>query len=815
MYLFDILLETQKENVMKSSYKAVIIGGGIVGASVLYHLAKLGWPEVALIERAELTAGSTWHAAAGFHALNGDPNIAALQDYTINLYKEIEAESGQDVGLHMTGGINFATDPARWEALQAGWATFQAIGVKTARLMNREEISDLMCGVIKTDDILGGLYDSNEGYLDPNGATHAFAKAAKMRGADIILRNRVLELNQRGDGTWDVVTEQGTIHTENVINAAGLWAKQVGLMAGVDLPVTPMEHHYLITDKVKTLENFPVEMPVAVDLDGFTYTRQERDGLLLGVYEKNPKHWNMDGAPWDYGMELIPENLDRIEAELSIGFERYPDLAHTGIRKWVNGAFTFAPDGNPLVGPVGPRGYWVACGVMAGFSQGGGVGKSLAEWMIHGAADADIYGMDIGRFGLHQSNKEYIRQTTAQFYARRFVMTFPNEQLPAGRPLRTPGAYRDMTDAGARWSVGWGLEVPLYFAPSPEFTEPGTLRRSTAFPIVAQECQAVETAAGLLDITGFSRYEISGAGAKEWLDNLLACRLPEAGKIKLAPMLAQDGRLKGDLTCFNWGDGCYWLMGSYYLRAFHMRWFKEHMGKDVQISDISDDISGFSLNGPKAREILQRVADTDLSNLKMMGCQTADLGLLRVKVARLSLSGEQAYEINCKASEHASLRRLLLTNGADLGLQEIGFNAMLSMRLEKSIGIWNAEFTQGYTPKMTGLDRWIAWDKGDFIGKNAAQAAAKPTRVLCMLEVDADTADATGFEPVWQGDKLVGITTSGGYGHRLKRSYAMALLDQDAAQIGTNLSVHVMGEKRGATVIHMSPYDPKGLKMRC
>ncbi len=799
---------------MKSTYRAVVIGGGIVGASVLYHLAKFGWSEVALIERAELTAGSTWHAAAGFHALNGDPNIAALQDYTINLYKEIEAESGQDVGLHMTGGINFATNPARWEALKAGWATFQAIGVETARLMTQSEISDLMCGVIKTDDILGGLYDSNEGYLDPNGATHAFAKAAKMRGADIILRNRVLELNQRGDGTWDVITEQGTIHTENIINAAGLWAKQVGLMAGVDLPVTPMEHHYLITDKVKSLENLPGELPVTVDLDGFTYTRQERDGLLLGVYEQNPQHWNMDGAPWDYGMDLIPENLDRIGKELAIGFERYPELEHVGIKKWVNGAFTFAPDGNPLVGPVGPRGYWLACGVMAGFSQGGGVGKSLAEWMIHGAPEADIYGMDVARFGLHQSNKEYIRQTTAQFYARRFVMTFPNEQLPAGRPLRTAGAYRDMTDAGARWGVGWGLEIPLYFAPTPAFTEPGTLRRSTAFPIVAAECQAVENATGLLDISGFSRYEISGAGAKEWLNNLLACKLPAEGRVKLAPMLAEDGRLKGDLTCFNWGDGRYWLMGSYYLRAFHMRWFKDHMAKDVHISDISDATVGFSLNGPKAREILETVSDTDLSNLKMMQCQNADIGLFRVKIARLSLSGELAYEINCQSGEHAELRKTLMAAGADLGLREVGFMAMMSLRLEKSIGIWNGEYTQGYTPAMTGLDRWIAWDKGDFIGKEAAQIAPPPKRILTMIEVDADDADCTGFEPVWQGEGRVGITTTGGYGHRLRRSFAMALIDTAQAAIGTELQVHVMGEPRPAKVIPMSPYDPKGNKMR-
>jgi len=799
---------------MKSTYRAVVIGGGVVGASVLYHLAKFGWSDVALIERAELTAGSTWHAAAGFHALNGDPNIAALQSYTINLYKEIEAESGVNCGLHMTGGINIATDPHRWEALKAGAATFKAIGVETARLMDAREISDLTGGVIKTDDILGGLYDSNEGYLDPNGTTYAYVGAAKKRGADVILRNRVLDLNQRADGTWDVVTEHGTIHTENVINAAGLWAKQVGHMAGIDLPVTPMEHHYLITEEIGSLNNVTGEFPIVVDLDGFTYTRHERGGLLLGVYELAPKHWNMDGAPWDYGMDLIAPDIDRIAPELMKGFERFPDLETAGIKKWVNGAFTFAPDGNPLVGPVGPRGYWVACGVMAGFSQGGGVGKSLAEWMINGAPDADIFGMDVARFGAHHSTKDYIRQTTAQFYKRRFVMTFPNEQLPAGRPLRTSGAYADMTAAGARWTANWGLELPLYFAPSDDFIEPGTLRRSTAFPIVADECAAVQNAAGLLDITGFSRFEIKGPNAAKWLDKMLACTLPDVGRVRLAPMLGHDGRLMGDLTVFNWGNGTYWLMGSYYLRTFHMRWFNDNKDSGVHITDVADRMAGFSVNGPNALKILEQVSDTDLSDLKMMTCKTADLGVFRVKIARLSLSGEQAYEINCNAFEHASLRKMLLSAGADFGLREIGFNAMLSMRLEKSIGIWNAEFTQGYTPAQCGLNRWINWDKGTFIGRDAALNAPAPDRLLTMLEIDADTADATGFEPVWDSDTLVGITTSGGYGHRMGRSYALAMMDRDFTKIGTAITVQVMGEMRPAKVIAMSPYDPSGKRMR-
>ena len=798
---------------MKTSYKAVVIGGGIVGVSVLYHLAKFGWKDVALVERSELTAGSTWHAAAGFHAMNGDPNIAALQDYTISLYPEIEKESGQSCGLHITGGMNLATNPDRWEQVQAGWATFKAIGIESSRLITPEEVQEKTGGVIRTDDVLGALWDDNEGYLDPNGATYAFANAAKTYGADVIVRNRVVELNQRPDGTWDVVTQQGTIHTEHVVNVGGLWAKQVGLMAGVDLPVTPMEHHYLITEGFEPLSQLPGELPVVADLDALTYTRQERDGLLLGVYEKNPKTWCMDGAPWDYGMDLIPEDVDRIAEELAEGFERFPGLENVGIRRWVNGAFTFSPDGNPLVGPVGPRGYWVACGIMAGFSQGGGVGKSLAEWMIHGEPEADIWGMDVARFGPQHSNKEYIRQTASQFYARRMQLTYPNEQLPAGRKLRTSPVYTDLDQAGAHWGALWGLEVPLYFAPA-GFEEPGTMRRSTAFPLIAKECETVRDAAGLLDLTSFSRFEISGPNAEVWLDRLLSCKLPAPGRVKLAPMLGHDGRLKGDLTCFNWGDGTYWLMGSYYLRKFHMRWFQQHMMESVHIRDMADAVTGFSINGPNAKAILEKVSDTDLSDLKMMRCKHADLGLFRVKIARLSLLGEAAFEINCIANEQVMLRRMLMEAGKELGLRDIGFEALMSLRLEKSIGVWNGEYTQAYTPQMTGLDHWIAWDKGDFIGREAGMKNAQPDQVLAMLEVDASDADARGFEPVWQGDALVGMTTTGGYGHRTKASYAMALINRDLAAVGTELAVHVVGEKRSAKVIEMSPYDPKGSRMR-
>ncbi|MEC7645190.1 MAG: FAD-dependent oxidoreductase, partial [Pseudomonadota bacterium] len=577
---------------MNSHYRVVVIGGGVVGASIIYHLAKMGWSDICLIERSVLTAGSSWHAAGGVHALNADPNISSLQAYTIDLLSQIEKESGQSVGMHMTGGLTLAGTPDRWEWLQSAYRVYQSIGIEDVRLVTPEEAGE-MCPVLSTHGILGGLWADREGYVDTTGTVLAYAGAAKKNGATVIEHNRVLELNQTAEG-WDVVTEKGTISCEHVVNAAGLWAKQVGRMAGIELPVSPLAHHYLLTETIPEVEALDKELPLVVDLEGFTYMRQDQKGMLLGIYEINHQHWMMDGAPWDYGIELLQEDVDRIENELTLGFERYPVLQNAGVRNWVNGAFTFSPDGNPLVGPVpGKKNYWSACAVMAGFLQGGGVGKSLAEWMIHGEPEADVYGMDVARYGPFAENKEYIKQTTGQFYSRRFVMTYPNEQLPAGRPLKMAPAHSDMTAAGAVWGNSWDLEVPLYFAPQ-GFAETPSLKRSNAFDIVGGECRAVRENVGLLDITGFSRFEVSGPNAEAWLNSVFATKLPAPGRARLAVALGHDGRLKGDLTLFNWGDGTWWIMGSYYLRRWHMRWFDDHMQDGVTIRDLGEEMAGFS-----------------------------------------------------------------------------------------------------------------------------------------------------------------------------------------------------------------------------
>ncbi len=804
---------------MKSHYRAVVIGGGVVGASVLYHLARAGWTDVALIERTELTAGSSWHAAGGFHALNADPNIAALQSYTIELYRQIEAESGQNVGLRSPGGIELASTPERWEWLKSEWALFQTLDMD-ARLVSRDEIG-AMCPIVNLDGVEGGLFDPQEGHLDPHGTTHAYATAAKKLGATTILRNRVTALTQRPDHSWNITTEKGEIVAEHVVNAAGLWARRVGKMVGVDLPLTPMEHHYLVTDSIPELEALDEEMPSVTDLDGFTYLQQEGKGVLLGIYERDPRHWCVQGADWDFGMELLPEDIDRIATELTVGFERFPPLQQVGIKRWVNGAFTFTPDGNPLVGPVpGLKNYWAACGCMAGFSQSGAIGLALANWMVEGDPGFDVFGMDVARFGDFASGDNYLRATTRQFYSRRFAMTYPNEELPAGRPLKVSGSYDALKSQGAHFGVIWGMETPLFFAPDdPDFAEVPTLRRSNAHALVAAEVAATRASAGLFETGIYARYEISGPGAEKWLDHMLASKLPSSGRVRLAPMLNPAGNLMGDLTVTRFGDDRFWLVGSYVLQKWHMRWFNDHLPKTgVRIENLSESWLGFSLSGPESRNILEKLTDEDVSNsaLPFLSGQTMNIGMSQAVVMRISLTGELGYEITVPALQQRALWTALSDAGAEFGLRQIGLRALDSLRFEKAYGSWSTEFTQSYTPAMSGLDRFIMFDKPDFVGRTAALRAREsaPTQRLVLLEIDASDADAIGYEPVWADSRRVGFVTSGGYGHHVEMSLALAYIDREIAESDAPLTVHVVGEERTARILREPPYDPTGARIR-
>jgi dimethylglycine dehydrogenase len=803
---------------VKSHAQVVVIGGGVVGCSVLYHLTRFGWQDVVLIERSELTSGSTWHAAGGFHTLNADTNMAALQGYTIRLYKELEEVSGQPCGLHHVGGLTIATDEERLDFLKAERAKHRYMELDT-RLVGPEEIRDLS-PITNTEGLLGALYDPLDGHLDPYGTTHAYAKAARNQGAEIYLRDRVVELNQRSDGTWDVITEQGAINAEKVVNAAGLWAREVGEMAGVYLPLHPMEHQYLVTDDIPEVYERDQELPHVMDAAGENYLRQEGRGLVIGIYEQACEHWAVDGTPWDFGNELLPDKLDRIAEPLEHAYHRYPCLAKAGIKRVINGPFTFAPDGNPLVGPVPELpGYWVACAVMAGFSQGGGVGLTLAEWMVEGEPSRDVFAMDVARFGDH-CTPAYTRATVKQNYQRRFAVPYPNEELPAGRPLHTTAAYGFFKAQNAVYGHGYGLEHVNYFAAAGETPlEIPTFRRSNAFPRVKEECLAVRGAVGINEIHNFGKYEVTGPDAEAWLNRLLANRTPRQGHIVLTPMLSPKGRLIGDFTVAKLGDERFRLTASYAAQAYHMRWFHHHLPKTgVAIRNVSLAQVGFQIAGPNARTLLGRVATEDVSNpsLPFLAVRELEVGLAPAVVARISYTGDLGYEIYVAPEHQVALYQTLEAAGRDLGLTPFGMRAMMSLRLEKSFGAWLREYKPDYTAAETGLDRFISFGKNDFVGRDAAtrERDRPPGRRLCTFEVDASDADVWADEPIWKDDEVVGFVTSGGYAHASEKSVALGFVPAEMVEDGAAFDIEILGEKRPAMLIIEPLFDPRGERLR-
>jgi dimethylglycine dehydrogenase len=805
---------------MKSHTKVVVIGGGIVGTAVLYHLTKLGWTDVVLVERKQLTAGSTWHAAGGFHAINSDPNVARLQAYGISVYKEIEEISGQDTGMHLVGGIQVAASDERWENIRYEHARHKVLGIDS-HLLTPDDVKKL-CPIMDVSDVIGGLFDSNEGHIDPYGSTHAMAKSAKIGGAEIYLKTMVEDLVHKPDGTWTVITNNGNIHCEHIVNAAGLWAREVGAMAGVHVPIIPMEHHYLITGDIDELEEFDGELPLTIDLDGEMYLRQERNGVLLGVYEKNSTPWSVNGTPWDYGeSDLLEERLDDISDALVKGFQRFPSAAEAGIRRTINGPFTFAPDGNPLVGPVrGVRNYWSCCGVMAGFSQGSGVALALSQWMIDGEPEGDIFAMDVNRFGEYASDA-YAVAKGKEFYENRFYLLCPNDEWPAARPHKTSVFYDRLQKANGVFGESYGLELPLWFAP--EGTEPvesPSFRRSNSHDPVGEECRAVRGGVGIMDGSSFAKYEVSGPDASDYLDYLFASRLPTVGKIRMGPLLLPSGQMKGDLTVMRLAEDCFRIIGSGYLQEFHMLWFEQHVGDyEVHIANRSDELTAIAIAGPASRDLMKAVSsgDLDTETMPFMSVQAMDVGLAACDVARLSFTGELGYEIYVPSVHAGSVFDRLLESGDRFGIRHFGIRALVSMGMEKSFGIWSREFSPDYTPVMCGMDRWIDYNKAKFIGREAAivDRDAEHEHKLVALEIDADEADAWGYEPIWHGNDYAGYITSGAYGHTVDKSLALGYLKTPYLEnLDSDFSVHLVDGRRPARLLSEPPYDPSATKMR-
>jgi dimethylglycine dehydrogenase len=849
---------------MKDNYRAVVIGGGVVGCSVLYHLARAGWTDILLIERSELTSGSSWHAAGGFHTLNGDPNVAKLQAYTVGLYKELEEISGQECGLHLTGGVMLAESPERMDFLRSLHAKGRHMGMQT-ELITPSEAKE-MFPLMDESNFVGALWDPVEGHLDPSGTTHAYAKAARKLGAEIALRNPVKELTQETDGTWNVITEQGTVKAEHVVNAGGLWAREVGRMVGLELPLLAMEHMYLLTEDMPEViefnEKMGRELIHAVDFRGEIYTRQERKGMLLGTYEQACKPWSPVNTPWDFGHELLQPDLDRLAPSLEIGFKHFPPFEKAGIKQIINGPFTFAPDGNPLVGPVqGLTNFWSACAVMAGFSQGGGVGLTLANWMVNGDPGADVWGMDVARYG-EWATLRYTNAKVRENYSRRFRIRYPNEELPAARPHQTTPLYDIQANENhAVMGDSWALETPLWYAPSADDAhDVVSFERSNDFSHVAAEVKNVRENVGITEISNFAKYQVSGPGAEAWLSRLMTNTIPRLGRMVLTPMLNEFGKLIGDFTIARLADERFMIWGSSAAQVYHMRWFERHLPDDgsVSVHRFGMQLNGLSIAGPNSRKVLEKLVDTDVSNeaFRFMDSREIDVQGSPCIVSRISYTGDLGYEIWCEPAYTRQLYRDLKEAGQEFGIRDFGMRALLSMRLEKNFPTWGHELRPVYGPFEGSMDRFVKLSKNNFIGREAAaeEHAKGPKIRRVSFIIDADNADVMHDEPVWaktstdygnidhpheggpkrftsdnkelpypgmssmvDGDwRVVGYVTSGGYAHGVGKSMAQGYVP---AELSGNESedmfeIEILGVRRKARINVDPPFDPAGERMR-
>jgi dimethylglycine dehydrogenase len=802
---------------MRKQARAVVIGGGVVGASVLYHLTKAGWKDVLLIERGELTCGSTWHAAGGMHTINGDPNVAKLQQYTINLYKEIERISGQSCGMHVTGGIMLAGTRERMDWLKMAQARGRYLGMEL-EVISVDEAARLF-PLMNKEHFVGALLDPIEGHVDPYGVTQAYAKAAQLGGAEIVRHTRVTDLEARRDGTWDVITEQGNVHAEHVVNAGGLWAREVGRMVGLELPILAMEHQYLITEDIPALKGRKEQLH-CIDFEGEIYTRQERGGMLLGTYERAGVPWSPRETPWDFTQSLLPNDLERIAPSLEVGFRHFPALGEVGIRKVVNGPFTFAPDGNPLMGPIrGLRNFWVACGVMAGFSQGGGVGLALAQWMVEGDPGADIWGMDVARYG-DWATLAYTNAKVRENYSRRFRIRFPNEELTAARPLRTTPIYGRLEAQHAVFGDYCGLEHALWFAPSAaDAKEEVTFHRSNAHPYVTLECHAVREGVGLLETSNYGKFEVTGAGAEEWLAQIMANRVPAPGRIALTPMLNERGKLIGDFTMCRLTRDRVFLICTYAAEVHYRRWFERYPPpQGVSVRPCAMEYAGLSLAGPGSRALLQELTRADLSStaFPFLSFRRLDIGMIPAFVGRISFTGDLGYEIWVTAEYQRALYDLITAAGPAYGLRHFGGRALNAMRIEKSFGTWAREYRPIYGPYEAGLGRFVDLKKDAFVGRAAAleEKASGGSLRLTTFALDTVDADASGDEPIWHDGRVVGWVTSGAYGYSVQRSLALGYIPATLAGAQEGFEIELIGERRKATRLSAPAFDPDGGRMR-
>ncbi|PLS21999.1 GcvT family protein [Neptunicoccus cionae] len=805
---------------MKSHAQAVVIGGGLVGCSILYHLAKLGWKDVVLLERDELTSGSTWHAAANLHGLHDNNNISKIQYYTMNLYKELERETGQGCGVFQPGSIYLAQTEAREHQLRLQESKARYFGEKFYELTPDQALEKNP--LLNLDGVRCIMFEEDGGNVDPSGVTQAYAAGARQMGAEIYRFCPATATRPQPDGSWIVETPKGNIHTQLVVNVGGLWAREVAAMAGVNLPLQPTEHQYLVTETIPEIAAMNTRLPSVADRDGEYYMRQEGNGLLIGAYEKHLKFWAEDGTPQDFGHELFDGDLDRIMENLERAMERVPVAATAGIKRVINGPMIWSPDSAALYGPVPElRNYFCCCGIIPGFSQSGGLGLMTAQWIVEGEPEFDMFPWDLSRFG-PWADRKFTMEKVADQYANRFAIHFPYEERQAGRETRLRPLYQRQKEMGAVHGLNYGWEHPLWYAGEGETgRESYGFTRQDWFEPVGRECRAVREHVGVIDISNFGKYEITGAGAADWLNRVVANHVPtEVGRSCLTPMLGLRGGIAGDFTITKLAEDHFFMVGTGMAERYHQRYFQMVPLPDtVKFSIVTEAYCGVNVAGPKSRELLARLTQEDLSNTSWPFMRSRRFTIAGIEAIgiRVSFTGDLGWEIYVAEADQIKLWDALFDSGLDLGVVPVGSRSLGALRIEKGYGSWSREYSPEYWPQEVGFERLVKMDKPEFLGRDAYAAIMdKPPReILVSLRIDTQDADSSGGEPIFLPDGTpVGRITSGAYGYTVDASCALAFINTAHAAAGTALDVAVLGRPHRAVILAEPPFDPAGHRLR-
>ena len=797
--------------------RVVIIGGGVVGTSCLYHLAKAGWTDCVLLEKNELTSGSTWHAAGNCPNFSGSWSIMKMQSYSTSLYRRLGDEVDYPMNYHVTGAVRLAHSKERMQEFEhvCSMARYQGIDFE---MMSNEDMRNVY-PFLETHDLVGGCWDPLDGDIDPAQLTQALAAGARAMGAKIV-RFCAVDGVRRDNGEWVIQTPEGEIRSEFVVNAAGYRAAEVGRMFGRELPCVSLAHQYLITEEIPELGARDQKLPLLRDPDSSYYLRQERDGLLLGPYEKGCRaHWlgGDDPMPDDFSFQLYPDDLNRLEWYIEDACARVPILGSVGLTKVVNGPIPYAPDGNPLVGPMpGVPNAFEACVFTFGIVQGGGAGKILAEWVTEGETEWDMWSIDPRRY-TGFVDEDYAVKKAIEIYSHEYAMHFPHYEWPAARDKRLSPLHDTLKEAGAQFTAAAGWERAAWFARPGDETgleaHATNARRGPWFDAVRDECLAVRDTAGLCDLPGFSRFDVSGEGAAEWLGTLITGAVPKPGRIGLVYFATSGGRILSEMTLTRFEEDRFQLLAGAGAEWHDLEWLQRHLPPNgIEIENVTEDWGTLVLSGPKSRDILASLCANDLSTsaFPWMTHRPVEIAGVKGTAIRVSYVGELGWELHMPNASLQAVHDAVWAAGQAHGLKRFGMYAMNSMRLEKSYRAWKGDLSTDYSVLTGGLGRFVKLDKPDFIGKAALEKekqAGSRERFVPLL-VEAGNEDAPYLATVWQEDERVGLVTSGGWGHRIERSIALATIRSDLCVPGQNVEIEIYGERYPAVVGEEPLYDP-------